>query len=129
MTDSDTVIATALAARKLAYAPYSKFKVGAAIESVNGRVFSGCNVENASLGLCICAERTAVCAAIVAGETRFQRIVIASLGRAMPCGACRQFLAEFTPDLEVVCVEASDISNRQTLSLSELLPHQFRLDV
>ena len=87
----------AFEASKNAYAPYSRFAVGAALECMDGTVFTGCNVENAALGSSICAERTAVCKAVSEGQTRFRRIAIYadSPNYCRPCGACRQVLAEF----------------------------------
>ncbi len=87
----------ALAVRDHAYAPYSRFAVGAAVETANGRIFTGCNVENASYGLTICAERSAIFQAVAAGETRLRRIAIAadSPDPVAPCGACRQVMVEF----------------------------------
>ena len=98
----------AIEASQRAYAPYSKFKVGAALLAEDGRVFTGCNVENASYGLTNCAERTAVFKAVSEGATRFKAIAIAGgVGDvAMPCGACRQVLAEFSPEMEVLSARA-----------------------
>jgi len=95
----------ASAARRRAYAPYSKFRVGAALLGEDGRVFTGANVENASYGLSLCAERSAIAAAIAAGVRRFAAIAIASDGArpATPCGQCRQVLAEFPPSFPVLC--------------------------
>jgi cytidine deaminase len=121
------LIDAALAARKRAYAPYSKFTVGAALESATGEVFTGCNVENSSFGLTICAERFAVGAAVAAGQREFSRIAVVSNGKASPCGACRQVLAEFG-DLEVVMVdERGEVLRKRRLE--ELLPEQFKLPV
>lgn len=107
---------------KRAYAPYSKFHVGAALVTNDGQIFEGCNVENISFGLTICAERNAVFAAVAAGCREFRKIVIVAdtSEPASPCGACRQVLAEFNPDMEVVL----GTFNGQTLNyqLSELLP-------
>ncbi len=107
-----------------AYAPYSNFRVGAALEAVDGRVFSACNVENASYGLTICAERAALAAAVAAGARRFTRLAVASEvdPPAAPCGACRQLLAEFGMDLEVV---AAGPSSERRWTLASLLPDPF----
>ena len=108
-----------------AYAPYSKFRVGAALETQDGKVFGGCNVENASYPVTVCAERVALGAAVVAGATRFRRILICSSGAdpITPCGMCRQALAEFGVHLEVICEGMSGV--RQSWALSELLPGHF----
>ena len=114
----------ARAVQRLAYAPYSGYRVGAALEGADGRVFVGCNVENASYGLTICAERAALVAAVAAGVRQFRRIVVVSDSDppASPCGACRQMLAEFGPALEV---EAVGPAKAQRWILSELLPDAF----
>jgi cytidine deaminase len=121
---SDTLVEAARAVQQRAYAPYSRFRVGCALEAEDGRVFLGCNVENASYGLTICAERAAVCAAVAAGATRFRRAVVVSDADppAAPCGACRQVLSEFGGDLRVDAVSAA-----RTLSwtIAELLPAAF----
>ena len=110
-----------------AYVPYSHFPVGAALECDDGTVYTGCNVENAAFGSTICAERTACCKAVSEGHTNFVRIAIYADSQdwATPCGACRQFLAEFNRDgsMEVLCAKAGDryVSYR----LSELMPHVF----
>jgi cytidine deaminase len=118
------LISAARAAQAVAYAPYSNFRVGAALESQDGAVFSGCNIENASYGLTICAERAAVCAAVSAGVTRFRRAVVVSDvdPPAAPCGACRQVLAEFGLDLPI-----DGVGSRATVRwrLAELLPAAF----
>lgn len=114
----------AVEAMHFAYAPYSRFRVGAALEADSGEVFTGCNVENASYGLAICAERAALAAAVAQGRRRFRRIVVAVEGdRAVaPCGACRQVLAEFGDRLEVHGVAGKD---RKRWLLAELLPAAF----
>ena len=120
----DVLVDAARAAQAEAYAPYSRYRVGAALEAEDGRVFTGCNVENASHGLTVCAERNAVAAAVVAGARCFRRIVVATDGDppGSPCGACRQVLAEFGHDLDVICVGPA-----RTLRwrLEELLPSAF----
>jgi cytidine deaminase len=105
-----------------AYAPYSRFHVGAVLVGKDGRMFAGCNVENISFGLTICAERNAVFAAVAAGCREFARIVIVAdtAVPASPCGACRQVLAEFDPDLEIVL--ANFRGQTEMLRLSKLLP-------
>ncbi len=122
MIPDDELLAVAIRARSAAYAPYSHFAVGAALETTSGKVFSGCNVENLSFGLTCCAERNAVFAAVAANERAFSRIVIVADSRepVTPCGACRQVLAEFAEDLSVRSVNLQGIEYRATLS--ELLP-------
>jgi cytidine deaminase len=124
---TDSLVAAAQAAQRRAYAPYSNFHVGAALESQDGAVFVGCNVENASYGLTICAERAAICAAVSAGVRRFRRAVVVSDSDppAAPCGACRQVLAEFGRDLRI---DAVGPSRTMSWSLSELLPAAFSKD-
>jgi len=109
-------------ARERAYAPYSNFAVGAVLVARDGRTFTGCNVENVSYGLTICAERVAVGKAIDAGVREFHAIVLAtdSTEPACPCGACRQVLAEFAPALEILSVTIAGEQRRS--SLAELLP-------
>ncbi|UJR81654.1 cytidine deaminase [Sandaracinus amylolyticus] len=103
--DWDALARAAREIRGRAYAPYSGYTVGAALLAEDGRVFVGCNVENASYGLCICAERSAISAAVAAGVKRFRAIAVASPGdvAATPCGMCRQVLAEFPPSFPVRC--------------------------
>lgn len=110
-----------------AYAPYSGYKVAAALLTNKGEVFNGVNVENASLGLTICAERVAVAAAVTAGQRHFSRLAVVADGESfpVPCGACRQVLSEFAPNLQIVV--ASRGKESQTFSLSELLPNSFAL--
>jgi len=121
---TDPLIVAARNAQAQAYAPYSNFRVGAALEAIDGTVFLGCNVENASYGLTICAERAAICAAVSAGAKRFRRAVVVSDvdPPAAPCGACRQVLAEFGLDLPI-----DGVGPRATVRwrLSELLPSAF----
>lgn len=114
----------AVAARKKAHAPYSRFLVGSAILTTGGEIIEGCNVENLSYGLSICAERVAASSAVVAGYREWTGIVVASEGGVPPCGACRQFLLEFKPDLEVILVNVAD-GSRQIFNLADLLPDSF----
>lgn len=112
-------------ARARAYAPYSGYTVGAALETTDGHVYTGCNVENASYSVTCCAERSALFAAVSAGARSFRRMVVTAGGSApYPCGSCRQALAEFAPDLEVIVV--SDDGGRHEFTLDSLLPHPFR---
>ena len=122
---TDRLQAAALAARENAHAPYSKFRVGAALEDAGGRVHTGCNIENATYGLTLCAERVAVCKAISEGAREFRRIAIAADTEMLtpPCGACRQILWEFCGDIEIVLVNLRGKS--ETLRLKELFPRAF----
>jgi cytidine deaminase len=121
---TDPLISAARSAQSRAYAPYSKFRVGAALEAADGSVFTGCNVENASYGLTICAERAAICAAVSAGAHTFRRAVVVSDvdPPAAPCGACRQVLAEFGLDLPIDGVGSKRTT---TWRLADLLPSAF----
>lgn len=115
----------AVAVRARAYAPYSKYTVGAALLASDGRVFTGANVENASFSLTICAERSAIASAVSAGVRSFVAIAIATGGAkaAAPCGACRQVLAELAPRCDVLSV--SDGGDRLETNVADLLPHSF----
>ncbi|WP_309710455.1 cytidine deaminase [Armatimonas sp.] len=118
------LIQDALDVRQRAYAPYSNYFVGAAIATDVG-VFSGCNVENASYGLCNCAERTAVFSAVAAGAKNITAVVVATRDGGSPCGACRQVLAEFADaDCPVHCVNESGTTTLET-TIGALLPHAF----
>ncbi len=105
----DELIDVARKARVQAYAPYSKFAVGAALLTKSGKFFAGCNVENASLGLTICAERSAVAAAVAEGHADFEAIAVVtdSAEPTLPCGACRQVLAEFNPTMRIIAATAT----------------------
>jgi cytidine deaminase len=119
------LIDAALEVRKNAYAPYSKFLVGAAALTEDGTIFTGTNVENASYGLTICAERIAVGSAVAAGHRMITAIAVATEAAASPCGACRQFLCEFGGDMKVLQVNADIPSHIIETSLDVLLPEQF----
>lgn len=124
----EQLVAAAREVRTHAYAPASKFLVGAALLSDGGDVFVGCNVENASYGLTICAERAAVCAAVAAGARRIvaAAIVTGMAEPARPCGACRQVLAEFGADMQIVLAGSGD--QVVATSLGRLLPEPFTFD-
>ena len=124
MTDHAALIAAARGAMANAYAPYSRFHVGAAIETADGRVFAGCNVESASYGLTVCAERMAIGAAVAAGARTLRRVVVTSDADppVAPCGACRQLLAEFGLDTEVLAVGPA---GERRWTLRDLLPDAF----
>jgi cytidine deaminase len=121
----DTLVQSALAAREHAHAPFSGFNVGAALVDVDGRIYTGCNVENATYSLALCAERVAVFKAISEGARRFRRIAIAADSPALtpPCGSCRQILWEFCGDIEVILVNLE--GKTESLHLKEVFPRPF----
>ncbi len=125
---ADRLVEAARAAQQHAYCPYSKYRVGAAIETLDGEVFTGCNVESASYGLTVCAERSALFTAVGAGQRRFKRIVVVtdSSPPAAPCGACRQVLAEFASELEVESVGPTESKRWR---ITDLLPDAFTKDL
>jgi len=113
----------------MSYSPYSKFAVGAAIETVDRKVFTGCNVENGSYGLCICAERVAIFKAVAAGHCKFRRMVIVAHPVSSPCGACRQVISEFFDDDAVIhAIDSEDFEKTACWTSSELLPDRFEFD-
>ncbi len=119
----DHLLDLAAKAREAAYVPYSRFAVGAALLADDGRIYTGCNVENASYGLTICAERNAVAHAVAEGARRFVAVAVVTENGVTPCGACRQVLAEFGPEMTVV---VSDVAgNRIVYSIADLLPAAF----
>jgi cytidine deaminase len=121
----DELIAAARSAAQRAYAPYSRFRVGAAVRAGSGRVYAGCNVENASYGLAVCAERNAVFQAIAAGEDRIEAVAVytPTARPTAPCGACRQVIAEFGLRARVLCT--CDGPGRIETTLDALLPASF----
>lgn len=126
-----SLIHAAMAARGNAHAPYSHFPVGAAVLTASGETFVGCNVENVSYGLTICAERAALFAAVAAGHKQLAALAVATAGGHAPCGACRQVLSEFQTSvaapIEIVLIDADDPTHIRTTTLNELLPAPFRL--
>ena len=124
-SDHDRLVAAARAARERAVADYSGFKVGAALETADGQIVTGCNIENATYGLTICAERVAVFKALSEGRRAFRRIAIVADTNdpTPPCGACRQILWEFAGDIEIVLANLDSVT--ATCQMSELLPHPF----
>ena len=125
-TSSDRIIAAAIAARQAAYAPYSKFRVGAAVRSESGAVYTGCNVENAAYPEGICAEAAAITALVMAGERRIVEVAVAGGGEqpCTPCGGCRQKIREFAADTTPILVCGVD-GLRRRFTLGELLPSSF----
>ena len=125
MPDKDRLVAAARAARENAVARFSGFKVGAALETADGTIITGCNVENATYGLTVCAERVAMFKALSEGHREFRRMVVVAPPEAPtpPCGACRQILWEFAGDLEIVLANLNGETGRHRLT--ELLPQPF----
>lgn len=119
------IVQAARAARERAIAPFSEFKVGAAVETTDGRFITGCNIENSTYGLTICAERLAIFKAVSEGHRSFKRIAVAAdtAQPTTPCGACRQILWELAGNLEVILADATEIKSRH--QLKDLLPHPF----
>jgi len=124
-----TLLEAAAKARHNAHSKYSKFSVGSALLTEDDSIFLGCNVENASYGLTICAERVALTSAVTAGHKSFQAIAIVADKLAAPCGACRQVLAEFCKDdFPIYIASANDYTSFKTHPLGKLLPERFHLN-
>jgi cytidine deaminase len=125
----ERLVAAAKEARGRAYAPYSHYRVGAALATRSGRLFAGCNVENASYGACLCAERNAIGQMVAAGETELAHCVVVTAGPrgGSPCGICRQVLSEFSHDVKIVLVGVTDDGKeeRRHTTIAELLPDAF----
>ncbi len=128
MVDEKELINAAIEASKKAYAPYSNFHVGAALLTKSGKIFQGCNVENASFGATNCAERTAIFSAVVNGETKFEKLVIYVARKEFtpPCGICRQVISEFSHDIEIIL--ANNCGEVKRTNIRELLPLSFELN-
>ena len=126
-TQIENLVQAALVVRERAYAPYSNFKVGASLLTVRGNVFHGCNVENASYGLAICAERNAITTMIAEGESDILAMVVVTTGAGSPCGACRQVMSEFGDNFPVYLVDAETRRVAQTWHMRDLLPGAFKL--
>lgn len=122
----DELVERAKSVRQKAHAPYSRYFVGAALATKSGKIFEGCNVENASFGATICAERGAIMAMVAAGEKKPVAIAVATADGGSPCGICRQVLSEFAKDMPVVLVDLEKDEGK-VLQFSELLPHAFEL--
>lgn len=130
--DAEKLVAEALEARKMAYTPYSNFKVGAALLTKEGKIYRGCNIENAAYGPTNCAERTAFFKAVSEGEREFEAIAIVGFkdgekpsGYAFPCGVCRQVMREFTNPEAFQVIVAEDADHFKTYRLAQLLPESF----
>jgi cytidine deaminase len=125
IVNREALIAAARAAREHAHAPHSNFRVGAALQAISGRIFTGCNVENATYGLTMCAERVAIFKAISEGERGFDAIAVVADTDTLtpPCGSCRQLIWEFCGDAEVVLANLA--GHTETHRMSQLLPHPF----
>lgn len=119
----ELIVKAALQVRENAYAPYSNYKVGAAIETEDGNIITGCNVESSSYGLTICAERVALSSAMALGHRNFKRLAISSKSNAKPCGACRQFIWDLCRNIPVLIV--NDNGSIEKLMSSDLIPHAF----
>jgi cytidine deaminase len=121
--DRTALVQAALKAREQAYAPYSGYKVGAALLAEDGTIFTGCNVENAAYPSCICAERVAITKAISEGQRKFVAIAVVTSNGGTPCGSCRQVMSEFAPHMLVIVADLERIVAE--FKLSDLLPHGF----
>ena len=128
MNNVDKLVSKAKEARGNSYSPYSHFRVGAALQTEDGRIYTGCNIESSSYGLTICAERVALYKALSSGDRSFQRMVIVSDAEDFcpPCGACRQVIWDFGKDLEIILVNKK--GEQQRRNITDLYPHAFGAD-
>jgi len=119
------LIKIAMEAREKSYSPYSKFKVGAAVYTKSGKIFTGCNIESASYSPTICAERVAISKCISEGYKDIEKIAVVGSDKSIsfPCGVCRQFILEFGKDIKVIC--AKNLDNYKTFTINELMPNSF----
>ena len=125
----DDLIHLAREAMSRSYSPYSHFPVGAALHATDGRIFQGCNIENASFGATICAERTAMAKAVSEGAREFDVIAISTLDEpGWPCGICRQFMSEFAPNIRIIVTWGKNGEQKDESTLEKMLTHQFRLN-
>jgi len=120
------LIAAAQAARARSYSPYSHYAVGAAVLTRSEQIFTGCNIENASYGATVCAERVAIWKAISEGERDFEAIAIVTINGGSPCGICRQVMAEFAPAMKVIIADTS--GNMRVTTVKDLLPDRFAME-
>lgn len=129
MNEPDALIAAAQKVRANAYAPYSVYSVGAAVLGADGNIYTGCNVENVSFGLCMCAERVAIGQMVSSGCRTILEVAVSTRDGGTPCGMCRQTLAEFTEEPERVTIWlVNEAGKRKSFSLAELIPNSFRTD-
>ena len=119
----DNLLKAAIEARERSYSPYSHYKVGAALLTTSGKIYTGCNIENAAYTPSNCAERTAIFKAVSEGERDFSAIAVATSNGGAPCGICRQVIREFAPNLSIIVGNLE--GNYQVFTLSDLLPHSF----
>ena len=119
----DHLLKQAMEAREFAYAPYSNYKVGAALLTTNGKIYKGCNIENAAYSPSNCAERTAIFKAVSEGDLEFEALAIVTMDGGAPCGICRQVMREFAPNLTIIFGDLE--GNYQVFALSDLLPQSF----
>ncbi len=123
--DLEKLLELARAARQNAYAPYSHYTVGAAVEAKSGKIYAGCNVENSAYPTSICAERVAIFKAIAEGERELVALAVVTSNAGSPCGSCRQVLSEFAADDTVIVLADAAGTRRKTFSMAEILPERF----